>query len=106
MIQKEENYWLHALTQLLGVKIQLVGVQLVTPMQEKDKEVIAVLVKPVGKMKDPSYTQIAQIGDFAIKIVVAEEEMKTWFRQEHNQKYSSFICFSKSRSYLQQVPGL
>jgi hypothetical protein len=46
-------------------------------MQEKDKEVIAVLVKPIGKTKDQLYTQIAQIGDFVIKIVVAEMEMKT-----------------------------
>jgi hypothetical protein len=64
------------MTQLLGVKIQLVGVQHVTLRQKKDKEVIAVLVKPVGMKKLQLYIQIALIGDFAIQNVLTEAEMK------------------------------
>ena len=67
----------------MGVKIQEVGVQLVTLRQREDKEVIAVLVKPVGKKKHQLYTQIALIGDFVTKTVLGETEMKICFRQEY-----------------------
>ena len=66
----------------MGVKIQLVGVQHVTPMQRKGKEVIAVPVKPVGSKKHQLYIQIALIGDFVTKTVITEMEMKICFRQE------------------------
>ena len=67
----------------MGVKIYLVGVQPVTQMQREDKEAIVVLVKPVRKNMHQLYAQIALIGVFVIKIVVAELEMKICFRQEY-----------------------
>ena len=75
----------------MGVKIQLVGVQHVTPMQRKGKEVIAVPVQPVGLMvmdlwigskKHQLYIQIALIGDFVTKTVDPDREKKICFRQE------------------------
>ena len=68
----------------MGVKIQLVGVQHVTPMQRKGKEVIAVPVKPIGSKKHQLYIQIVLIGDFVIQNVVADMEMRICFRQEYN----------------------
>ena len=66
----------------MGVKIQLDGVQHVTPMQRKGKEVIAVPVKPEGLKKHQLYIQIALIGDFVTKTVNTDPEMKIRFRQE------------------------
>ena len=61
----------------------MVGVQLVTLRQREEKEVIVVLVKPVGMKMHQLYIRIALIGDFVIQNVIEEMEMKIRFRHEY-----------------------